>query len=85
MIRCIRTVEVTPLHWEKCGGKVMEDITFYDDESRFHGIVLSCLHCGDETILSLRRWKEFKKKLESEIVRVRFSNKSKSQQALPAA
>ena len=73
MIRCIRTVEVTPLHWEKCGGKVMEDITFYDDESRFHGIVLSCLHCGDET------------KLESEIVRVRFSNKSKSQQALPAA
>ncbi len=72
MLACKRKVEVRPLEWLTCGGKVIEDITYVDDEIKRHMQVLYCLHCGDETFVPLRKWNNFKKRLDEDIYRVRF-------------
>lgn len=84
MLRCKRTVEVSPLNFQKCGGKVIEDITFKDEETKQHGMVLSCLMCADEVIVPLKEWNAFKKRLDVATRRIRLG-KIKGQQALPIA
>lgn len=84
MIKCAREVEVEHLHFRKCGGKVIEEITFWDEESHRHFMILNCLHCGNELFVPLRKWELFKQRLDDIVYRSRYG-KAKGEQVIPVA
>lgn len=84
MIKCAREVEIEHLVFRKCGGKVIEEITFWDEESKRHFMVLNCLHCGNELFVPLRKWNSFKKKLDENVYRIRYGQ-AKGKQVIPVA